>query len=87
MVDLAISDQRPQEPRRRVRCPERRPTLPRVEHRDSFTRACLAAVVDISLSGVRVVRELAEVIARRSQASIPIYWLMSLAGVQREFQV
>jgi putative transposase len=34
---------------------------------DDFTRECLAAVVDTSLSGARVVRELTEVAARRGQ--------------------
>jgi len=34
---------------------------------DDFTRECLAAVVDTSLSGARVVRELTEVMARRGQ--------------------
>lgn len=34
---------------------------------DDFTRECLAAVVDTSLSGARVVRELNEVIARRGK--------------------
>ena len=34
---------------------------------DDFTRECLAAVVDTSLSGARVVRELNEVIARRGR--------------------
>lgn len=34
---------------------------------DDFTRECLAAVVDTSLSGARVVRELREIIARRGR--------------------
>jgi putative transposase len=34
---------------------------------DDFTRECLAAVVDTSLSGARVVRELGELIARRGR--------------------
>ncbi len=34
---------------------------------DDFTRECLAAVVDTSLSGARVARELDEVIARRGR--------------------
>ena len=34
---------------------------------DDFTRECLAAVVDSSLSGTRVVREITEVMARRGR--------------------
>jgi putative transposase len=34
---------------------------------DDFTRECLATVVDTSLSGHRVVRELGEIIERRGK--------------------
>ena len=53
------------EPRLRQRHADQRPAHPPLAVVDDFTRECLALVVDTSLSGARVARELDAIIAVR----------------------
>ena len=51
----------------RLRSVRQRPEIPDLTVVDDCTRECLAAVADTSISGVRVARELDQIIARRGQ--------------------